>query len=111
MRYEYTNAMGETRYIESSMKAPPPERVMFCDDGTWDAAPEGAEHGVWVRVYGDVQIQDSNRWSEKGYGKGRVDVPKGLPGCEVDHQGRTIIRDKAHEREICRRYGYYRHED
>lgn len=64
--YEYTNQAGERREIVASMKAPPPERVMFKASGEWMPVPtlNGVEMPyreslataspaleVWTRVY------------------------------------------------------------
>lgn len=120
MLYEYKSPDGtRVRTISASMRNPPPERVLFRESDEvdeehyipqWEAAPDDPDVPAWTRVYGNVTI-DAQRWSSKAYGVGRIDLPKGLPGCEVDRNGRSIVRNKAHERDICRQYGYVRYED
>lgn len=33
-------------------------------------------------------------------------LPKGLEGCPTDAKGRSVIKSKAHEREVCAKHGY-----
>jgi hypothetical protein len=108
--YVYQNQNGERREIVASMKNPPPERVMFRTADEWEPAPDDCDVPAWTRVYGECQI-NPQKWASKAYGVGRYDIPKNLPGCDVDAKGLSIVRDKHHERAIMKEHGFVKYED
>jgi hypothetical protein len=114
MIYQYRSPDGiATREIVASMKNPPPERVLFRDADDppqWEPAPADCDVPAWTRVYGECQI-NPQKWASKAYGVGRYDIPKNLPGCDVDAKGLSIVRDKHHERAIMREHGFVKYED
>lgn len=104
MIYVYKNAAGETREIHASMKNPPPERVMFRDDGGWEPAADDADIPAWTRVYGDFIINDQKVSGKFGYHSRTL--PLNIPGEETNARGQVLVKNKAHAAELCRKTGY-----
>lgn len=107
--YEYqNNTTGEVREIYQRMSDPHPKAVTFAPDGSWSEAIPN-DPLAWVRVFGNHHI-DTHPCTGQ-YPRVALDLPKGLPGCKTDKLGRTIVQSRRHENEICKKHGYYRHED
>jgi len=103
MRYEYQNSEGEVRDIFTSMKAAPPNEVVFLPDGSWRPAKK-RDKARFVRVYGAVQV--NARPATGKYPIVSNTLPHHLPGCQTDKHGRTIVESAAHAREICKKHGF-----
>ena len=64
MNYTYRNYRGQRRTVRAPMSLPPPDRIVFKNDGNWMPAsqvkPQHRRRTVWRRVYSPVLFH--TRW-------------------------------------------------